>query len=28
VLQRRRLQSEGVGFRAGRVDLRRHGLLS
>jgi len=27
VLQRRRLQSEGVGFRAGRVDLRRHGLL-
>jgi methylated-DNA-protein-cysteine methyltransferase related protein len=28
VLQRRRLQSEGVGFRSGRVDLRRHGLLS
>lgn len=28
VLQRERLQKEGVGFRAGRVDLRRHGLLS
>lgn len=28
VLQRRRLQSEGVGFRSGRVDLRRHGFLS
>lgn len=28
VLQRRRLQSEGIAFRAGRVDLRRHGLLS
>ena len=27
-LQRRRLQAEGVGFRAGRVDLRRHGVLS
>jgi methylated-DNA-protein-cysteine methyltransferase-like protein len=26
--QRRRLQAEGVGFRAGRVDLGRHGLLS
>jgi methylated-DNA-protein-cysteine methyltransferase-like protein len=28
VLQRRRLQREGVGFRAGCVDLGRHGLLS
>ena len=28
VLQRRRLHAEGVGFRSGRVDLRRHGLLS
>jgi methylated-DNA-protein-cysteine methyltransferase-like protein len=28
VLQRERLQKEGVGFRSGRVDLRRHGLLS
>ena len=27
-LQRRRLQAEGVAFRAGRVDLRRHGVLS
>src|SRR5690349_22467434 len=27
VLQRRRLQAEGVAFRAGRVDLRRHGVL-
>ena len=26
--QRRRLQSEGVRLRSGRVDLRRHGLLS
>jgi methylated-DNA-protein-cysteine methyltransferase-like protein len=28
VLQRRRLLSEGVRLRSGRVDLRRHGLLS
>jgi methylated-DNA-protein-cysteine methyltransferase related protein len=28
VLQRRRLQAEGVRLRLGRVDLRRHGLLS
>ncbi|HEY8147429.1 MAG TPA: MGMT family protein [Vicinamibacteria bacterium] len=28
VLQRRRLRSEGVRLRSGRVDLRRHGLLS
>jgi methylated-DNA-protein-cysteine methyltransferase-like protein len=27
-VQRRRLQEEGVSFRGGRVDLRRHGLLS
>jgi methylated-DNA-protein-cysteine methyltransferase-like protein len=27
VLQRRRLRAEGVTFRQGRVDLRRHGLL-
>jgi methylated-DNA-protein-cysteine methyltransferase-like protein len=27
-LQRRRLQAEGVGFRGGRVDLRRHGFLA
>jgi methylated-DNA-protein-cysteine methyltransferase-like protein len=27
-LQRRRLRAEGVRFRAGRVDLERHGLLS
>jgi methylated-DNA-protein-cysteine methyltransferase-like protein len=26
--QRRRLRAEGVAFRAGHVDLRRHGLLS
>jgi methylated-DNA-protein-cysteine methyltransferase-like protein len=26
VLQRRRLLAEGVAFRGGRVDLRRHGL--
>jgi methylated-DNA-protein-cysteine methyltransferase related protein len=26
VVQRRRLLAEGVAFRAGRVDLRRHGL--
>jgi methylated-DNA-protein-cysteine methyltransferase related protein len=26
--QRQRLQKEGVSFRAGRVDLRRHGLLT
>jgi len=26
--QRRRLQAEGIAFRAGRVDLGRHGLLS
>ncbi len=25
-LQRRRLLAEGVAFRSGRVDLRRHGL--
>jgi len=28
VLQRRRLQAEGVAFRAGRVDLHRHGVLA
>ena len=28
LLQRERLQKEGVGFRSGRVDLRRHGLLA
>lgn len=28
VVQRRRLRSEGVRFRSGRVDLERHGLLS
>jgi methylated-DNA-protein-cysteine methyltransferase-like protein len=28
LLQRRRLRSEGVRFRSGRVDLERHGLLS
>jgi methylated-DNA-protein-cysteine methyltransferase related protein len=28
LLQRRRLQAEGVAFRSGRVDLRRHGVLS
>jgi methylated-DNA-protein-cysteine methyltransferase related protein len=28
MLQRRRLRAEGVAFRAGRVDLGRHGLLS
>ena len=28
VLQRRRLLYEGVRLRSGRVDLRRHGLLS
>ena len=27
-LQRRRLRAEGVGFRGGRVDLRRHGWLA
>jgi methylated-DNA-protein-cysteine methyltransferase-like protein len=27
VHQRRRLQAEGVSFRGGRVDLRRHALL-
>jgi methylated-DNA-protein-cysteine methyltransferase related protein len=27
LLQRRRLKGEGVAFRAGCVDLRRHGLL-
>ena len=26
--QRRRLRAEGVAFRAGKVDLARHGLLS
>jgi methylated-DNA-protein-cysteine methyltransferase-like protein len=26
IVQRRRLLAEGVGFRGGRVDLRRHGL--
>jgi len=26
VLQRRRLRGEGVAFRQGRVDLRRHGI--
>jgi methylated-DNA-protein-cysteine methyltransferase related protein len=26
--QRRRLRAEGVSFRGGRVDLRRHALLS
>ena len=26
LLQRRRLKAEGVAFRAGSVDLRRHGL--
>jgi methylated-DNA-protein-cysteine methyltransferase-like protein len=26
LLQRRRLRQEGVTFRNGRVDLRRHGL--
>src|SRR5947207_9679344 len=26
LLQRRRLRAEGVAFRGGRVDLRRHGL--
>jgi methylated-DNA-protein-cysteine methyltransferase related protein len=26
--QRRRLKAEGVSFRGGRVDLRRHALLS
>jgi methylated-DNA-protein-cysteine methyltransferase related protein len=26
-VQRRRLRGEGVTFRQGRVDLRRHGLL-
>jgi methylated-DNA-protein-cysteine methyltransferase-like protein len=28
VLQRRRLEAEGVVFRGGRIDLRRHGWLS
>ena len=28
LLQRRRLRAEGVAFRAGRVDLGRHGLLA
>ena len=28
VLQRRRLAAEGVGFRRGCVDIRRHGLLA
>ena len=28
LVQRRRLRSEGVRFRSGRVDLARHGLLS
>ena len=28
VLQRRRLKAEGVAFRAGRVDLGRHGVLA
>jgi methylated-DNA-protein-cysteine methyltransferase-like protein len=27
LLQRRRLREEGVTFRKGRVDLRRHGVL-
>ena len=27
LVQRRRLRSEGVRFRGGRVDLERHGLL-
>lgn len=27
LVQRRRLRAEGVGFRGGRVDLDRHGLL-
>jgi methylated-DNA-protein-cysteine methyltransferase-like protein len=26
LVQRRRLRAEGVTFRNGRVDLRRHGL--
>jgi methylated-DNA-protein-cysteine methyltransferase related protein len=28
VRQRQRLRQEGVSFRDGRVDLRRHGLLA
>jgi methylated-DNA-protein-cysteine methyltransferase-like protein len=28
VLQRRRLRAEGVAFRGGHVDLRRHGGLA
>ena len=28
VLQRRRLAAEGVAFRGGCVDIRRHGLLA
>ena len=28
VVQRRRLRAEGVRFRAGRVDLERHGLFA
>jgi methylated-DNA-protein-cysteine methyltransferase related protein len=27
LLQRRRLEAEGVVFRGGRIDLRRHGWL-
>jgi len=27
LVQRRRLRQEGVAFRRGRVDLRRHGVL-
>jgi methylated-DNA-protein-cysteine methyltransferase related protein len=27
-LQRRKLQADGIVFRAGRIDLRRHGWLS